>query len=268
MWPNLFDNFEVTCIPSSIRAPNPLKQSPQTASEILTRMIPSSDEKRPRYLDLAKTMQQNFELDQVIEDAWTSDSFRPIVHAEILVYSWLENTGGTRPERFFHNWQYIGCSKPACKLCHIYFSIHPSGVKIRGTHGNLYNKWRLPDSADVYGLRTKEEALQKRHEILQGILGHLKPCVLRTLSEKIADSRPHDSNTLSSIYPKAGQIGIGVQGRDRFASRPRLNSLGGAPSSVSTEDWETMDGESETRDGTERLLDTGESSSAGGIKLN
>jgi hypothetical protein len=241
MWPSLFGTFEVTYISSSIRAPNPLNASPQTASEILTRMLPNSFEKKGEYLDLAKTMQQKFDLDQVIENEWTNSSFRPIVHAEILVHSWLEKTGGTRPERFFNNWQYIGCSKPACKLCHYYFSTHPSGIQTRATHGNLYRNWRMPDHADVYGLRTKEEALAKRHEILQGIMSHLKQCVLRTLREKISDSRPCDSNTISS-----------------FALNQSIIAAESHPG-VFNEGWETMDGESETGD---RVRRSSESSSS------
>jgi OTT_1508-like deaminase len=243
MWPSLFEAFEVTYISSSIRAPNPLNASPQTALEILTRMIPNSVETKGKYLDLAKTMQQKFDLDQVIENEWTSSSFRPIVHAEILVHSWLEKTGGTRPERFFNNWQYIGCSKPACKLCHYYFSTHPSGIQTRATHGNLYRNWRMPDHADVYGLRTKEEALAKRHEILQGIMSHLRQCVQRTLSEKITDSRPCDSNTISSF---AGN-------HSRIVPEPQPW--------VFNEDWETMDGEIETGDGVRRSPESEASSS-------
>ena len=251
MWPSLFDNFTVTYIPSSSKASNPLSSNPQKASEILTRMISSSDEAKAKYLDLAKTMQQTFKIDEVIEDEWTSDSFRPIVHAEILVHSWLEKTGGTRPERFFNNWQYIGCSKPVCKLCHCYFSSHPSGVQIRGTHGNLYRNWKMPDYADIYGLRTKEEALAKRQEILRGIMGDLRQCVQRTLSEKVSESRPCDSNTISSFALNNCLIGTGVHERILTVSQIRLHSQENADShsSVCNEDWETMDGDSETKDG-------------------
>ena len=247
MWPSLFTNFEVTYIPSSTKIPNPLCTSPQTASEILTRMTPISIESRGKYLDLAETMQRNFDLDKKIEVEWISTSFRPIVHAEILVLNWLEKTGGTRPERFFQNWRYIGCSKPACKLCHYYFSSHPSGVQIRGTHGNLYRNWRMPDYADVHG--TKEEALANRHEILQSIMSHLRQCVLRTLSEKTTDSRPCDSNTLSSFALNHGHTDMGGQEPNALVSRTRLNSLTEAEPKPweSNEDWETTDFESETK---------------------
>jgi hypothetical protein len=254
MWPDLFDNFEITYISSSNRALNPLDASPQTASEILTRMIPKSVEAKGKYIELAKTMQQNFDIDRAIQEMWIKNSFRPIVHAEMLVHNWLEKTGGTRPERFFQNWRYIGSSKPTCKLCHYYFTAHPSGIQTRGTHGNLYLNWRLPDHADVYGLRTEEEALAKRHEILQGIMSHLRPCVLRTLSEKVTDSRPFDSNTLSSFPRNHGQSDVGTS----------LNNLKPAQSQpwASNEDWETMDGESETEDAGGRLPESEEGSEA------
>jgi hypothetical protein len=147
-------------------------------------------------------------------------------------------------------------------LCHYYFSSHPSGVQVRGTHGNLYHRWTMPDCADVYGLRTKEGALRKRHEILQSIMGYLKQCVLRTLDEKIADSRPCDSNTFSSLTHREGQISVGIQDRSSSVSRLRSNTLVRAQSWVFSDDWETMDGESETGDGTGKLLETDASSSA------
>jgi hypothetical protein len=105
----------------------------------------------------------------------------------------------------------------------------------------LYRSWRMPDHADVYGIRTKEEALAKRHEILQGIMSHLRQCVQRTLSEKITDSRPCDSNTISSF--------------------PLNRSLIVAESQPWNEDWDTMDGESETGDRVRRSPESEASSS-------
>lgn len=101
----------------------------------------------------------------------------------------------------------------------------------------------MPDHADIYGLRTKEEALAKRHEILQGIISHLRQCILRTLSEKVTDSRPCDSNTISSF----------ALNRSLIAAETQLG--------VFNEDWETMDGESETGDGVRRSLESEASSS-------
>jgi hypothetical protein len=239
IWPELFDNFEVTYISSSSKVSNPLNANPQTASDILTRMTFKSVETKRHYLELAKNLQQQSDLDKVIGDEWTSKSFRPIVHAEILLHSWLEKTGGTRPDRFFHNWQYIGCSKPLCKLCNYYFASHPSGVHMRGTHGNLYRNWRMPDNADVSGLRNKEEAVAKRLEITQSMLGRLRECVLRALGDKVVDHRPFDSNTMSSFPHSKGEEYKEYKSEDYTESNVE----------ECKEEWEPMDSYSETGDG-------------------
>jgi len=121
----------------------------------------------------------------------------------------------------------------------------------------------MPDYADVYGVRTREEALTKRHEILQGIMGNLRQCVLRALSEKITDSRSCDSNTISSFALRDSHIGVGAQDPNLFVSRARFNSLTVAEPQPwpFNEDWETMDAESETKDEVGRSPETGASSS-------
>ncbi len=206
MWPELFTYFEVSPIPSSVPNPNPLMTSPQTASAILSRLVPVDS--RAEYVGLVETIQRSFDLDKVIQEKWTKKTFKTIVHAEILVLSRLETDGDTRPERFFGGWRYIGGSKPTCKLCYYYISSHPSGIHFRSSHANLYENWRMPDSADVHGVRKRDEALQKRQEITQKVVGHLRQDIQRILKERVADTRPHDSATISTFtlhhHPIAG----------------------------------------------------------------
>ena len=227
--PNLFDVFDVTYIPSSLRWSNPLKDNPQKAVDILGRLPALSADDKSAYLELVKSVQQSFDLDNIIAQDWVSTAFQPIVHAEPLVLSWLVKTGGTRPERFFQGLQYIGSSKQACKLCHLYFDSHPSGVQIRSTHGNAYRNWRMPDCADVYGLHTEDEVVTKRREILQGMCTKIRDCILRTLKEKTAEGRPHDSITTSSMAAHSGATNIQDQGRNwvlprRLSDRALLSS--------------------------------------------
>ena len=235
MWPELFENFEVAYASSCSRHPNPLKTSPQTASAIIGRIVTADD--KSRYLALAEELQHKFELDAVVETLWTKNSFRPVVHAEILLLNWLENNGGTRPPRFFNNWQYIGSSKPTCRLCEYYISSHPSGVQVRSPHKNLYANWRMPDHADVHDFRGEEDALRKRHEIMQSVASRVRQDALRTLSEKVTDTRPHDSNTLSSFALRRDLASGGVRIGD---TSPRAES--------SLDEWSTLGTENETRD--------------------
>jgi hypothetical protein len=207
-WPDLFIDFEVTCISSSDSTPNPLVENPLSASAILAQILPTKDQ--PRYSGLANEVQQTFNLDEEIKKEWIRKTWKPVVHAELLVLNWLETNGGTRPERFFNHWQYVGSSKPPCKLCHYYISSHPSGVQFRSPHTNLYANWRMPDNADVYDLSSKNEILQKRHEITQKIIDALRLDITRALSEKVADTRPHDSATISSLAIQQPRITLGA----------------------------------------------------------
>ncbi|KAL8377076.1 hypothetical protein RB595_007966 [Gaeumannomyces hyphopodioides] len=223
MWPDLFANFEVTFVPSSARTRNPLMASPQPASAILTRLLPA--ETRPRYLRLAEELQLNFGLDRVIEEEWTRETLRPVVHAEILVLNWLETNGGTRPERFFNGWRFIGSSKPTCKLCHYYISSHPSGVQFRSPHANLYGNWRMPDTADVHGLRTKEEVTRTRQEITAKVVERLRQDIMRTLDERVTDTRRHDSATVSTFAVNHDRIALGLGISPESPSRACQNAL-------------------------------------------
>lgn len=215
MWPQLLDTFEVIYVPSSRRFYNPLVSDPQTAAAILTRHIL---EDKAKYLDLAKNLQSIFNLDKVIEDQWVLESFKPSVHVEILLLNWLEKNGITTPPQFFGGWQYIGCSKPTCRLCYYYISSHPSGVQVRSPHGNLYVNWRMPDYADVHDCRNKEDAVKKRQDIMQSIMNRVRLDVMRTLNEKTAGVRPHDSQTYSSFAVR--QIDAGAEAGTASASGP------------------------------------------------
>jgi hypothetical protein len=152
-----------------------------------------------RYKELSSKIEQMYPLDKEIAKEWERKATRPIVHAEILVLNWLENSGGTAGARFFHNWQYIGSSKPTCKLCHCYFTYHPSAVKVRGTHGNLYPSWRFPDRTDVHDVQTSEAALRERHNILQEMVGELRRDIQAALSDRLSSTKIHDSSAISSL---------------------------------------------------------------------
>ena len=213
LWPELFDNFTVHYVPSSTRGPNPLPAEVQTAAEIAAR-IATSDQDKPRCKQLAEEAQRLHGLDQTIERQWTSRRFRPIVHGELLLLNWLENNGGTAPSRFFGAWAYIGGSKPTCRLCHYYLSSHPSGVRARPTHGNLYPNWRMPDGADVQGGSAEDDPLKVRLEMIQKVTAPVRQDALRTLAVKVVHVQAHDSNTVSSIVLRrdaAGGVATGAR---------------------------------------------------------
>lgn len=237
IWPQLFRDFEVNYVVSSRSHTNPLFASPLSAEIIVGRM--SLGEEKDKYLQQAQALPQKAQLDEAVEKQWTDPNFRPYVHAEILLLNWLENTGGTRPPRFFNNWPYIGASKPTCRLCDYYFKCHPNGVESRGSHGNLYPNWRFPDDPDVEE-ESGDIAVRTRQGLMQAITGHLRNEILRVLKEGVPFTRTHDSNTYSMFgLEQVPDILAGTSHSPRTEGSSGLGSISGdtAPSP----DWTGVD---------------------------
>ncbi|KAK3366730.1 hypothetical protein B0T24DRAFT_580981 [Lasiosphaeria ovina] len=215
---DLFLNFDVKCLPSSARHPRPLKNNVETADTIIGRMaVP--DQLRI-YRDHAGQLQM-FGLDDEIARQWKTE-MRPYVHAEMNLLDWLRNTlGATKPYRFFKGWQYIGSSKPTCRLCRFYFDAVAPEVEIRKTHSNLYYNWRLPDiyqdegGNGAHGNMSEAQMTQWR-DVMNKIKGRVCEDALRLLKEKVSDKKEHDSNTFTftdSIRESNSVVALGVRFR-------------------------------------------------------
>ncbi|KAH8589269.1 hypothetical protein B0O99DRAFT_725644 [Bisporella sp. PMI_857] len=192
-WPELFEDFEVKFITSSVPGKCPLRRQKRLESlsmcDVIGRMT-SDPSKMENYKSHAQELEK-FQLNATLRREATSKSFRPIVHAEVLLLESIEKDGGTHPSRFFNQYAYIGCSKPTCRLCDYYFQSHSSGVQVRPTHRNIYPSWRLPDVYEDEGLKSQK----KRTDLMNKILVRVREDAFRTLTEKVPEIKRHDSNT-------------------------------------------------------------------------
>ena len=66
----------------------------------------------------------------------------PVVHAEAAIAHHFY----TKRLKFAHGIRYIGCSKPSCYCCDLYFSCHPGGFIRRPCSGRAWLRWDLPRS--------------------------------------------------------------------------------------------------------------------------
>jgi hypothetical protein len=192
-WPELFEDLEVRYIHSSTPAQNPLRtrdRLEELSAECIIGRMTSDPKVMATYRAHAQELQK-FGLDGKIRNHAGKKKFRPIVHAEVLLLEWLETNGGTHLSRFFNNYKYIGCSKPTCRLCDYYFSVHTSGVAVRPTHRNLYHSWRMPDVYQDQGPR----AVKEREKFMNEMLVRIREDAFRTLIEKLPEGKHHDSNT-------------------------------------------------------------------------
>jgi hypothetical protein len=209
-WPNLFDRFEVSVLPSSGSIPKPIRNKSLTAEGIIGRMTRKEKEIQT-FRSFVKALQA-FDLDERIKTAYRKPSFDPIVHSEVALLNWQETHDGISPERFFNGWMYIGSSKPVCKLCRHYFDEHGSGVECRSCHGNLYPSWRVPDVFPSQG----PQAINSRQIMVDRVLQRVRKDAFDLVKRKTPPScKADDSNTFSATVtleerwtfnPSAGDI--------------------------------------------------------------
>lgn len=147
MFPRLFDDPEVIFVASSDPDGNPIQK--MVTLDNMLRTMTANPDMAVHYQSLAEDARA-MSLETTVQKRVQEKTFRPIVHAELLVLQSLERDGLTHPSNFFNSWKYIGSSKPTCKLCDYYFRAHNAGFQVRATHGNLYINWKPPDVYRAY----------------------------------------------------------------------------------------------------------------------
>lgn len=213
-WPGLFDNFEVSFIESSQRMERPFRNKSQTADGIVGRMT-----RKQKMIDTFRAFArdlQRFNLDELIMEGWKNPNFRPIVHAEVLLLDHLDKKSLLEPRFFFNDWMYIGSSKPTCKLCHHYFTLHHvPNVGHRPSHGNLYLHWRFPDVLKSQG----EMGIQKRQIMVDRVLEKVRKEAFDIVSRKGTSSyKGDDSFTYSAAMPDRSTVAGSVVDVDDLTS--------------------------------------------------
>ncbi|EGU77942.1 hypothetical protein FOXB_11552 [Fusarium oxysporum f. sp. conglutinans Fo5176] len=192
-WPELFLDFEVIMVPSGSRLPNPILRSDLTSSIIMQHIVAQDKSQDLQLLQEAKDLEQ-MGIDDIIRASQISRNFRPLLHAEVLVYEHLLKSGQTAVECYWNRWNYIGSSKPTCRLCHYYFqALQGDKPGVRSTHNNLYRNWRLPEYHEDESLGLA------RDELLSKLAKRLRTDVVETLKEKKIRRKARDSNTYSSF---------------------------------------------------------------------
>ncbi|KAK0666630.1 hypothetical protein QBC41DRAFT_148077 [Cercophora samala] len=206
-WRELFDpGFQVTYVPSSTKAKQPSIR--RSSGGIITRLTndPEIRELFPRKSTTPSKRSVHLQdLTQELDRKLVKKhkDCHPIVHAEVHLADNILREAKTNPElRFFNEsnfGRYIGASKPTCRLCHFYFSAPFSSaggrIQVRPTSHNYYHNWRVPHVYPEDG----PAAAQARKRVVEWIINNLKPEAARTVVERFAVKKGHDSNTYPSV---------------------------------------------------------------------
>lgn len=230
-FPRLLEDFEVVFVRSSEPDDNPMQCIEVTAEKILAKMIPDA-QTAARYAALVQET-RSLDLDGAIQATIGDDTFRPIVHAELLVLQSLEREDLTHPSHFYGAWKYIGSSKPTCRLCSCYFQEHSGGFRARPTHGNLYLNWKPPDVFQ----RDGEAAIRARTDMLNRMVDPIRAEALRTLTEKVPLGKQHDSSTGMTFRTRA----LGSQGQSQGRGPSQDQDAGSVDGEVDEEAYSEDD---------------------------
>ena len=137
---DFIQGFTVRTIQSSKSQPLPLKGKATQVRDIAHRMFSNPGEES-KFMERLRFLCDEEELSNKLQG---QRSVKTRVHAELLLVDYFEAHGITFIDG---NDRYIGCSKPACYLCHAYISSHPSRYTLPASHKKIYVAWRLPDIA-------------------------------------------------------------------------------------------------------------------------
>lgn len=202
-WPELFVDFTVIPVASSIPDSRP-PEIRKSAARIMPRI--TSDEEIINTFRRHEARFQDWGLDEKIKHFTEPERFKPFVHSETLIASAIQRrmrvneSQGLEPLRFFREDQfgrYVGCSKPTCRLCALYFAALPGGIRVRPSHYNLYINWRAPDIFVSDGRRVEAQ----RDAVLQHVAGMIRDETFTAIRKQSATHRPFDSNDTASNVP-------------------------------------------------------------------
>jgi len=197
-WPQLFEDFDITMVPSSTSATKVLNNKVMTAKAILHKLTSEEEILEELYAGAEKNQTlQGVGLDEEIKTEWLRKPKDGVyVHAEINLLQYLERTeGGTEDSRFFQGIKFIGTSKPPCKLCAYFFQAYPTDVAVRSSSLNLYSTWLMPE---IFIHQPNTRGGIDTLKVARTIRGRLLDDLLQTFRSGEKDGRPNDSSNYST----------------------------------------------------------------------
>ncbi|KAI1499253.1 hypothetical protein F5X99DRAFT_420058 [Biscogniauxia marginata] len=193
----LFDEYDVRLVKTGPSNPRPSADALTELSSILGRMLPAKDSNLTGYRESLIALDQKFNIHSRVHACYRNKNFKPRVHAEIQILEHFYKGNLT----FVDNDSYIGCSKPACYCCHLYFRHHPYRPVEPESHQNIWLNWgvpHLPDGGNDRGYKVQRDLLIKmlesiRKEALDQIIQ--RACPLR----RHADSETGITKSIMSL---------------------------------------------------------------------
>lgn len=210
----LFEDFEIKAVdapPTSTSPPKPDERT--TLNDIVVRMLPANDQERVQlYQSVLALMDAKFQITKRYMDHYTSPTFQPRVHAELILLEMFS----TKKLQFLEDDKFIGCSKPACYCCHLYIQCHPGNFVEPASHQKIYLNWRAPDQC---------QGMPKGHQqnMFNLMIARIRSAVFQHLEKQTSSLGWHPDSTtgatdLSSV--RRAYDAHNLEGRSISFQRP------------------------------------------------
>lgn len=222
-WPELFEEFHITVVPSSKPDANPLMKKKLSLDDALGRL--AKDKAKIEQLREDARWLERFDVGGIYKATCSKNTFTPLVHAEVLVYDKIRSYLAENPGlEYWRSRRYIGTSKPTCRLCYYFFNTVDDNVSVRETHNNLYAKWRLPDCFDSVAAKVREELMNE-------IVKYIRRDAIRTIRDKLPQGTRNDSSSYPTVVSLLqtqidGHKGVAQGGIDELDKAFNYMSLG------------------------------------------
>lgn len=150
---DFMEGFCIKTLPSSKEQKLPLTPKEAKIESTIHRMFSNSADQR-KFMDRLQFIWNPAELSGVLQKHHNT---KTRVHAELLLLDHFDRNGCAFLD---DNDKYIGCSKPACYLCHAYITHHPGRYAVPSSHQKLYMGWRHPDvDSNATARRAQQEQI-------------------------------------------------------------------------------------------------------------
>jgi hypothetical protein len=156
-----------------------------------------------KFYERLRSLTDYQEMSEILNKSWKGTTR---VHAELLILDHFEQNGCLFLDG---NDKYIGCSKPACYLCHAYIKFHPGNYVIPPSHQKLYTIWRLPDVTPE-----SMNQIQRRH---------IQDSILIKLTAKVKEDLHREMDSEAPLRPFHADSTAGVTSRKNHDMRPKEN---------------------------------------------
>lgn len=177
-FPRLFENAPCEYLPLPRERSIPVNKSKVDFVSVLKRMVPANQQNVVPRLYEQLTDLRLFSIPDVFTENFTDDRLMGRIHPEVflLEHFYLDKI------RFWGREKYIGCSKPSCYCCNLYFRFHPGNFALRPAHNNVYVSWIPPLISQLH------EEVKRKHNL--DIMNQMNAYIRRDVREEIEERMP------------------------------------------------------------------------------